>query len=75
MGYFHWPAWARYLAVFPSSSCTPAHYMKMEDWKKVLDFLVTAKNISVINILLILNPNHNRYWKENLYPGEKRTGS
>jgi len=33
--------------------------------KKVLDFLATAKNISVINSLLILNPKHISYWEEN----------
>jgi len=39
----------------------------MGDWKKVLDFIATAENISVINILLVLNPKHISYWEEN-YP-------
>jgi len=32
---------------------------------KGLDFIATIENISVINILLILNPKHNRYQEEN----------
>jgi len=34
----------------------------MADWKKVLDFIATAEDISVINILLILNPKHSSYY-------------
>jgi len=37
----------------------------MGNWKKVLDFTATAENMSVINILLILNPKHSNYWEEN----------
>jgi len=58
MEYFHC------LAVLPASSCTP-HQPNMGDWKKVLDFLATTKNISVITILLVLNPKHTSYWDEN----------
>jgi len=37
--------------------------------EKVLDFLATTENVSVINILLVLNPKHSSYWEENqLYP-------
>jgi len=39
-----------------------AEYGKLE---KVLDFTATAENISVINILPVLNPKHSRYWEEN----------
>jgi len=64
MEYFHWPAWASCLGVLPRSSCTCllAEYEKLE---KVLDFLVTTENISVINILLLLNAKHNSYWEGN----------
>jgi len=37
-----------------------------EKLKEVIDFLAKTKNISVISILLILNPNHSSYWEENL---------
>jgi len=43
-------------------TCSLAEYEKPE---KVLDFTATTKNISVINILLILNPKHCSYWEEN----------
>jgi len=33
--------------------------------QKVLDFLATTKTISVINILLVLNPKHSSYLEEN----------
>jgi len=65
MEYFHWPAWARCLAVLPPSSCTPCPSAEYEKLEKVLDFLATTKNISVINILLVLNPNHSSYGEEN----------
>jgi len=39
-------------------TCSLAEYEKLE---KVLDFIATIENISVINILLILNPKHNSY--------------
>jgi len=39
-------------------TCSLAEYEKLE---KVLDFVATAENISVINILLVLNPKHSRY--------------
>jgi len=54
-----------HLAVFPPSSCTPAHQLNMRNWAKVLDFLATIKNISVINIILVLNPKHSSYWEAN----------
>jgi len=44
------------------STCSLAEYKKLE---KVLDFLSTTENISVINILLILNPKHSSYCEEN----------
>jgi len=43
-------------------ACSSAERGKLE---KVLDFLATAENISVLNILLILNPKHSSYWEEN----------
>jgi len=44
-----------------------------EKWKKVLDFLETTGNISVINILLILNPKHSSHWDKNsLWPSQKQ---
>jgi len=33
--------------------------------EKVLDFSATTENITVTNILLILNPKHISYWEEN----------
>jgi len=41
---------------------TLAEYGRLE---KVLDFIATTENISVINILLALNPKHCSYWEEN----------
>jgi len=64
MQYFHWPAWVSCLAALPLSSGTPAHQLNM-GLGKVLDFLATTKNISVINVLLILNPKHSSYWEQN----------
>jgi len=37
----------------------------MRNWKKVLEFIATTKNLTVISILLVLNPKHSRYWEEN----------
>jgi len=45
----------------PPSSCTAAH-PRLEE---VPDFIVTTENISVINILLVLNPKHSSYLEEN----------
>jgi len=43
----------------------------MRSWNKTLDSLARAENISVINIVLVLNPKHSSYWEENkLYPSE-----
>jgi len=30
-----------------------------------LSIIATTENISVINILLVLNPKHSSYWEEN----------
>jgi len=38
--------------------------MNVRNYKKVLDFIATAENISVISILLVLNPKHSSYWEE-----------
>jgi len=43
-------------------TCSLAEHGKL---KEVLNFLATAKNISVINILLVLNPKRSSYWEEN----------
>jgi len=43
-------------------TCSLAGYGRLE---KVLDFTGTTENISVINILLVLNPKHSSYWEEN----------
>jgi len=57
MEYFHWPAG---LSVWLCSLPAPAHLLLAEYEKvgKVPDFLATTENISVINILPILNPKH-----------------
>jgi len=39
-------------------TCSSAEYEKLE---KVLDFIATTENISVINILLVLNPKYSSY--------------
>jgi len=33
--------------------------------EKALDLIATTENISVISILLVLNPKHSSYWGEN----------
>jgi len=43
-------------------TCSLAEYEKLE---KVLDFVATPKSISVINILLLLNPKLSSYWEGN----------
>jgi len=51
-------------------TCSSAERGRLE---KVLGFLATTKNGSVINILLILNPNHSSYWVENwLHPSRNQ---
>jgi len=45
-------------------TCSSAEYGRMQ---KILDFLATTETISVINIILVLNPKHSSYWEEN-YP-------
>jgi len=42
-------------------TCSIAEHGRLE---KVLDFLATTENISVINTLLLLNPKHSSYWEE-----------
>jgi len=54
-------------------TCPLAEYGRLE---KVLGLIATTENISVINILLVLNPNHSSYWEENeLYPSQKQDNS
>jgi len=54
-------------------TCSLAEYKKLE---KLLDFLATAKNISVNNSLLLLNSKHSSYWEENsLYPSQNQDKS
>ena len=43
-------------------TCSLAEHGRLQ---KVLDFLATTENISVINILLVLHPKHSSYWEEN----------
>jgi len=43
-------------------SSSLAEYKKLE---KILDFIEITKNISGINILLVLNPKHRSYWEKN----------
>jgi len=43
-------------------TCSVAEYGQLEE---VLDFLAATENISVIYILLILNPKHSSYWEGN----------
>jgi len=58
MEYFLLPAWLSVCA--PSQllhACSLAEYEKL----KIFDFIAITKNISIINILLLLNPKHNGY--------------
>jgi len=43
-------------------TCSLAEHKKLE---KVLHFIATTENISLINIILILSPKHSTYWEEN----------
>jgi len=43
-------------------TCSLAEYGRRE---KVFDFSATIENISVINILLVLNTKCSSYWEEN----------
>jgi len=43
-------------------TCSLAEHEKL---KKVFNFIAKTKKISVINILVILNPKHSSYWEEN----------
>jgi len=43
-------------------TCLLAEHGRLE---KVLDFIVTTENVSVINILLVLNSKHRSYSEEN----------
>ena len=42
--------------------CSPAEHGRLD---KVLDVIARTENISVINILLLLNLTHSSYWEEN----------
>jgi len=43
-------------------TCSLAEYGKLE---KVLDFIATTKQTSVMNIILLLNLKHGSYWEGN----------
>jgi len=43
-------------------TCSLAEYGELEE---VLDFIATTENVSVTNILLIVNPKHSIYWEDN----------
>jgi len=43
-------------------TCSLAEYGRLEN---VLNFIAATGNISIINILLVLNPKHRRYWEGN----------
>jgi len=43
-------------------ACSLAEHEKLQ---KVLDFIATTENISVVNILLVLNPKHSTYCEKN----------
>jgi len=49
----------------PSQLLHPCSLVEHRRLEKVLDFIATTKNISVINILLMLNTKHSSYWEEN----------
>jgi len=51
------------------SGCAPSQHtcslIEYEKLGKVHDFVATTESLSVINILLVLNPKHSSYWEEN----------
>jgi len=62
--YFLWPA--GYLpGCAPSQPLHTCSLVKEGKLEKVLDFIATTENISVINTLLVLNPKHSSYREEN----------
>jgi len=46
----------------------------MGDWKRVLDFIAMTESISVINVLLVLNPKHSSYWEEKITLSQLKAG-
>jgi len=75
MEYFHCPALVSCLAMVSPfvHTCLLTEY---ENWKKkVLDFIATTENLSVTNILLVLNPKHSRATGRKItsIPAEART--
>jgi len=68
--FINW-AWCPRYGIFPAASldqlpgcapsCTPARYLNIGDLEKVLHFLATTENISVINIFVLLKPQHSSY--------------
>jgi len=51
----------------PSQLLHTCSLVEHQSLEKGLDFLVTTKTISGINILVALNPNHSSYWEENRF--------
>jgi len=55
-----------YLSAYAPSqllrTCSLAEYEKLQ---RVLDFKAITGNMSVINILMVLNLKHSSYWEEN----------
>jgi len=74
--YSHWPAWAGCLALLHLSSGTPPHQLNMTNWKKVLDFLATTENISVLSTLCLyqIQTTAATGRKINSFPAKIRTG-
>ena len=67
-GIFPLASWVQLSGCVPSHSCTPAHWLNM-GLEDILEIPATTKNISIINVLLVLNPKHSSYSEENyLYP-------
>ena len=74
--FINW-AWRPWYEVLPPASlgwlppCAPSQLLRScslaehEKLDKVPDSLATTENISVTNILLVLNPKHSYYWEEN----------
>jgi len=50
---------------YPSQLLHPCSLAELGRLEKVLDFIATIENISVISVLLILYPNHSTYMEEN----------
>jgi len=72
MEYFLWPA-QRAAWLCPSQLLPTCSLAECEKPEKVLDFIGTTENISVINILLLPNPQLSSSWDKKIILAKTRT--